>query len=657
MYFERLKKVGSAILALVLVLGMQTAIPVSAATENIEIVLTDVTQDDQSTLLGEAKIKVGVKGAGGSVTAAQVALCFDGDLKYKSIDFLQGENNPPRCALIPPNAALSNSTGKILPGIVTNSAGSLELTDEETGLFVITFVGEPGGSVTLRLDNESAAGSYVKIGSQYIETEDDASVSESAVASSEDNEGVTAIVKLTMDKVADFTVSTASGYVDSKLTLTITNEKTGSTISTVLNTVSTTKGGHYDPSITVPTFVVENTVVDGATYTVELTGRGYKTYKRTGVTFDEPLALTNADFVPGDVNMDGAVDSEDKIAFEAIKSGSYDECADFNRDGKVDRYDDVFEGVEADAKTVPEQMSAPTVTGGREKIKVQWKAPKDGGSVITGYTIKYGISSNNLNKTEIITNPSTDSKEITGLSDNRTYYVQIAARNELGLGAFSPVATAKTAASTETSGGSDVGGFTPAPPTPVTPVTPPAITETFTDLGNYAWAKESIYTLKKKGIINGISETEYAPANNIKRGDFILILTRMLSINDAFTKNFADVPASSYYYNAIGSAKVAGIARGSGENFMPENTITRQDLITLAYRAFLAEGYITETNDMSSLDAFADKEKISDYAVAPMAAMVQSGIIKGSDGNVNPLGNATRAEVAVMCARLEALIN
>ena len=201
---------------------------------------------------------------------------------------------------------------------------------------------------------------------------------------------------------------------------------------------------------------------------------------------------------------------------------------------------------------------------------------------------------------------------------------------------------------------------TTTPSTPVTPTTtttPSGTTETFTDLGNYAWAKDSIYTLKNKGIISGVSETEYAPANNIKRGDFILILTRMLSISDSFTENFADVPASSYYYNAIGAAKAAGIASGDGKSFMPENSITRQDLITLAYRAFLAKGYITETDDLTALDYFADKDKISDYAKTAMASMVKAGIIQGSDGNVNPLGNATRAEVAVMCARLVALMN
>ena len=57
MYFKWLKKVGSVILALAMVIGTQAVIPVSAAADNIEIILTDVTQDNQATLQGEAKLK------------------------------------------------------------------------------------------------------------------------------------------------------------------------------------------------------------------------------------------------------------------------------------------------------------------------------------------------------------------------------------------------------------------------------------------------------------------------------------------------------------------------------------------------------------------------------------------------------------------------
>ncbi len=675
MKFNWLRKVGSVVLAFMLVFGTQTAISVSAAAENIEIILTDVTQDDQTTLLGEAKVKVSVKGAGGSVTAAQTALKFSGDLKYKSIDFLQGENNPPECVFIPPNAAEANNSKKLSFSIVATE--SMTFTDDLTDLFILTFVGNAGDSVEVSMNTDSAAGSYVISDNVEIKPADGATASVTATASSNNNEGVEAIVKLTMDKIDDFQVAgkDGEGYADSDITLTVTNESTGSTINTRLNTVLTTKGGHYydDGTTSVPVFLVKNTVVSGATYTVELRGEGYVTYKKTGVTFEQPLELTNADFVPGDVNVDGKVDSEDKAAFEEIKNGSYNKYADFNRDGKVDNYDDIFEEIEEPATTAPAKMSAPTVKGGGGKITISWKAPDDGGSAITGYIIKYGTKSSDLNKKEEV-NASSTSKTISSLSDGTTYYVQIAAKNEIGTGEFSATAKATTDAAEGGNGGGGGGGgggtgggggggsfggggngsgsFGGGDT-----ATPPATNEPFTDLGNYAWAKDSIYTLKNKGIISGISETEYAPASNIKRGDFILILTRMMGINDAFTENFADVPASKYYYNAIGSAKAAGIAQGSGETFMPENTITRQDLITLAYRAFLTKGYIEETDDLSALDEFGDKGMISDYAQTAMASMVSAGIIKGSDGNVNPLGNATRAEVAVMCARLLALMD
>ena len=79
--------------------------------------------------------------------------------------------------------------------------------------------------------------------------------------------------------------------------------------------------------------------------------------------------------------------------------------------------------------------------------------------------------------------------------------------------------------------------------------------------------------------------------------------------------------------------------------------------MALAYRAFLQKGYIEECADMTVLDAFSDKADISEYALAPMAALVNAGVISGSDGKLNPKGTATRAEVAVICAQLYDLID
>ena len=136
----------------------------------------------------------------------------------------------------------------------------------------------------------------------------------------------------------------------------------------------------------------------------------------------------------------------------------------------------------------------------------------------------------------------------------------------------------------------------------------------------------------------------------------MLILSRMLGLDGDFPDNFDDVSESDYYYDAVGRAKAAGIAQGADNKFMPQNNITRQELITLAYRAFEKAGYIEAVTDTSVLDEFNDNAQIADYARNAMAAMVSAGIIKGSDGNVNPTGNATRAEAAAMCQRLMDLI-
>lgn len=620
-------------------------------TKQIKVTLTDVTATDAATQYGEAKIKVSILGADGNISAVQNAFTFEG-LDYKNVQFLKGENNPPECVWVSPDKAKANADKKFSVGIA--APGGIAFGDNEE-VYIITFSGKPGEKVTLNV----ADGTFcVTDGGSKITASAEGTCE--AAASAKENKSIDAVIKLAMDKITGFNAAAETG-----ITLKITSQTTkGYMITDILSNKAVQEGGHRE-STDIPTFTVKNSVLAGDKYTVELYGAGYVTYKKTDVTFDKPLEITNADFVPGDVNDDGKVDADDKALAEKSKNGDYNEAADFDRNGKTDSADmAVFAGIAS--KTTPAKMSKPTVTGGAKKITVKWTKPTD--ESVTGYTIKYGTSSTNLSGTKEIDKADTLTTDITSLSAGTTYYVQIAAKNVSGTGEYSDIANAKTnsdstqggggggGGGTGGSGGSSGGGFSGGSATTPGTTKQPSATETFTDLANHAWAKDAIYTLKNKGIISGISDTEFAPANNIKRGDFILILTRMLSVNDTFTENFADVPESAYYYNAVGSAKAAGIAQGSGENFMPENSITRQDLITLAYRAFLAKGYITETTDLTSLDAFGDKDNISDYAKTSMASMVKAGIIQGSNGNVNPKGFATRAEVAVMCARLVELM-
>ncbi len=682
------KRIGSFLLAaFVLVIG---ATPVFAEpTEPIQLIFEDVTENDPTILSGEAKLKVSLANAADNIYGIQAALNFVGDLQYKSVKYLFGSNNPAEGSYqVSQNTADVNRDLVVTPTVLSKTAFDFS---ESTDLFIITFHGNPSEKIRVSLD-ESAEKSYITadklVGGSYIPVTAEGSPME-LTASVRSGESIDAAISVSMDKLADIGFKSNFSddepyYRDPGVSIRILGEENSTDVLIFLD------DQHRDTNASVPTFKIRTPLLANSTYTVKITGMGFAPYEVKGVNFNTLLSIDNTMFVPGDVNGDEKVDGYDKALFKQIQAADeYNEAADFNRDGKVNNNDFTIvshlpdveldpdnpsQPPAEDEKTVPERMEKPNVIGGNKSITVEWeklKEDKDEKYPVTGYIIKYGFSKANMDETEEVDDPDETSVTITNLEKDTTYYVCIAAVNENGTGTFSSVVSNKTDGSpTSNGGGGGSGGgggggsttprpsTTPKPENTTQPTTPSVNPdEPFTDLENYEWAKEAIYTLKDENIINGTSDTTYSPANNIKRGDFILILVRMLGIEGEVTDNFADVPEGSYYYEAIGIAKNAGIAKGSGDNFMPEETITRQDLITLAYRAFLEAGVIAETDDLSVLDQFGDKDEISEYALAPMASMVSAGVIKGSDGNVNPQGNATRAETAVMCARLFSMMN
>ena len=178
--------------------------------------------------------------------------------------------------------------------------------------------------------------------------------------------------------------------------------------------------------------------------------------------------------------------------------------------------------------------------------------------------------------------------------------------------------------------------------------------EQFTDLGGYEWAKESIYKLVELGIVKGTSENTYSPGRDITRADYAILLARAFEVKPApDVENFADVPADAYYAEELAAAKAAGLVNGVGNNcFDPESAITRQDMMVILYRALKGNGQeFSEATD-ENLAEFADGAQVAEYAREAAAALVGAGIIAGSGNRLHPQANASRAEVAVMLARI-----
>jgi trimeric autotransporter adhesin len=177
----------------------------------------------------------------------------------------------------------------------------------------------------------------------------------------------------------------------------------------------------------------------------------------------------------------------------------------------------------------------------------------------------------------------------------------------------------------------------------------------FRDVQNH-WAASYIDYLFEEGIVKGITATTYGPASNITRGDFMLMLYRAFNLKGSTAVNFSDVPKGSYYYDAIATAKILGIAQGDASGqYQPNASVTRQDAIALLYRTMTASGQSIIGNT-SLLTKFSDRGSIASYAQVAIAAMISKGVIDGyPNGTFKPAGYMTRAEMAAVLYKVDNL--
>ena len=178
----------------------------------------------------------------------------------------------------------------------------------------------------------------------------------------------------------------------------------------------------------------------------------------------------------------------------------------------------------------------------------------------------------------------------------------------------------------------------------------PSTTERFIDLGNHAWAKDAINSLADEGIIKGTSENTFSPAANITRADFTILLVRAFKLESENTENFADVAESDYFAKELAIARNTGIVNGIGDNkYAPRNTITRQDMMTIVYRAITALEVEFESYDEPQYEDFAN---VAEYAKDAVKTLVGAGLVNGKSGKIAPSDYTTRAEVAVLLKRI-----
>jgi len=180
----------------------------------------------------------------------------------------------------------------------------------------------------------------------------------------------------------------------------------------------------------------------------------------------------------------------------------------------------------------------------------------------------------------------------------------------------------------------------------------------FTDVGAKKWYYAAVASAYESGIMQGKTETTFAPMENMTRAQLVTILSRLVLADTAgkgASLTFKDVKKNAWYADAVGWAVEKGLVTGYDDNtFRPNANVLRQELAVLFAR-FLDFYYIELPEDASA--TLADSKKFPDWAADGINKLCRTGLVGGDqNGKFNPKASANRAEIATILTRYEAAL-
>ena len=120
------------------------------------------------------------------------------------------------------------------------------------------------------------------------------------------------------------------------------------------------------------------------------------------------------------------------------------------------------------------------------------------------------------------------------------------------------------------------------------------------------WFYDAVAYVYENELMNGITATTFGPSVTTTRGMIVAILWRQEGQPAAADSTFTDVAGHMYYAEAIAWAEENGIVNGvSDTEFAPDRAITREEMAAILYRYAEYKGY--DTTGRADLSAYTDE--------------------------------------------------
>ena len=172
-------------------------------------------------------------------------------------------------------------------------------------------------------------------------------------------------------------------------------------------------------------------------------------------------------------------------------------------------------------------------------------------------------------------------------------------------------------------------------------------TGVFVDVATGSYYEDAVDWAVGNGITQGTDATHFAPDGICTRAQAVAFLWRAAGSPKPETRTmpFADVPAGSYYYDAVLWAVENGIAKGTSDTtFSPNMTCTRAQIVAFLWRS-------EKSPAAGTANPFADVKSAAYYADAVLWA-VKENITRGTTNTTfSPDADCTRAQIVTFLWR------
>ena len=174
----------------------------------------------------------------------------------------------------------------------------------------------------------------------------------------------------------------------------------------------------------------------------------------------------------------------------------------------------------------------------------------------------------------------------------------------------------------------------------------------FPDVTEGDWFYDAVRYAYETGLMDGVGDGQFAPNATTNRAMVVTILYRLAGEPDVSGDvAFTDVEPGLWYTDAVLWAAQNGIVNGiSDTEFAPSGDLTREQLATVLYRYAESMGY--DVSASVDLSGFPDAGDIQSYATQALSWAVAEGLLQGfEDDSLQPGGTATRAQIATILMR------